>query len=155
MSAGTLISIIVAVVGCVLAIFFYMNDSLDKRIDKAVNHPDFLKKVADESRLPFLIFDENGTFQTESGGATAYIDKIEPFKEEQRFSGFIIYPKTFLKNAPILHTINNDIFFAKPKRINTIDLKYRIPEFQGTVFANAGQYDEPPAKLFKPEIIRE
>ena len=93
MSSGTLISILVAVIGCILAIFFYMNDSLDRRIGRAVNNPDFLKKVADVSRLPFLLFDENGTFQTESGGATTFIDKIEPFKEENRFSGFIIYPK--------------------------------------------------------------
>ena len=47
MSSGTLISIVVAVIGCILAIFFYMNDSLDRRIERAVNHPDFLKKVAD------------------------------------------------------------------------------------------------------------
>lgn len=154
MSSGTLISIIVAVIGCILAIFFYMNDSLDRRIERAVNHPDFLKKVADVSRLPFLIFDENGTFQTKSGGATTFIDRIEPFKEENRFSGFIIYPKNFLKDAPILQAINSDIPFAKPKRVNTIDWQFRIPEFEGTVWAKAGKYDEPPARLFKLEIIR-
>lgn len=48
MSTGTIVSI----VGCILAVFFYMNDSLDKRIEKTVNHPDFIKKVADETRLP-------------------------------------------------------------------------------------------------------
>ena len=67
MSTGNLISIIVDVAGCILAIFFYMNESLDKRIAKAMTHPDFIKKVADEYRLPFLIFNVNATFQNESG----------------------------------------------------------------------------------------
>ena len=154
MGTGTTISIIVTVLGLILAIFFYINDSLDKRIERAVTHPDFIKKVADESRLPFLIFDEKGTFQSESGGATTFIDRIEPFKEQNRFSGFIVYPKNFLKNAPILQAINSDIPFAKPKRVNTIDWQFRIPEFKGTLWANAGKYDEPPARLFKLEIIR-
>lgn len=154
MNAGTLISIIVGVVACILAVFFYMNDSLNKRIEMAVNHPDFIKKVADETRLPFLIFDEKGTFQTESGGATTYIERIEPTKEKTRFSGFIVHPKIFLKDAPILQSINREIPFAKPKRLNTIDWQYRIPEFNGDVWANSGKYDEPPAQLFKLEIIR-
>lgn len=154
MSTGTLVSIIVGVVACILAVFFYMNDSIDKRIERSINHPDFIRKVADESILPFLIFDEKGTFQTDSGGATTFIDRVAPFKEENRFSGFIVYPKKFLKDAPMLQAINSEIPFAKPKRVNTIDWQYRIPEFKGTMFANAGEYDEPPAILFKLEIIR-
>lgn len=154
MSFGTLIGIIIGAVGCILAVFFYMNDSIDKRIENTINHPDFIKKVADEIRLPFLIFDENGTFQTDSGGATAYIEKIEPFEEEQKFSGFIVFPKVFLKEPPILQSINKGFQFATPKRINTMDWKYRIPKFEGTVWADTGKYDEPPAKFFKLEIIR-
>ena len=138
-----------------LAVFFYMNDSLDKRIERAVNHPDFIKKVADETRLPFLIFNEKGTFQNESGGATTFIERIEPYKENTRFSGFIVHPKIFLKDAPILQSINSNIPFAKPKRLNTIDWQYRIPEIKGGVqFISTGQYDEQPAQLFKLEIIR-
>ncbi len=156
MSAGTIISIIVAVTGCILAVFFYMNDSINKRIESTINDPKFIKKVADDIRLPFLIFDEKGTFHSESGEATAYIEKIEPFYENKRFSGFIVYPKEFLKEAPILQAINNDFRFTFPKRINTRDWKYRIPEFEveGMVFGNNGKYDEPPAVLFKLEIIR-
>ena len=154
MSSGTLIGAILTVFGVIVAIFFYMNDSIDKKIQAAVNHPDFLKKVADESRLPFLIFDAKGTFQTEAGGATAFIDRIEPFKEKDRFSGFIVYPKKFLKDAPIRLAINSDIPFVKPKRVNTIDWQYRIPEFEGTIWGDSGQYDEPPAQLFRLEIIR-
>ncbi|MDA3897378.1 MAG: hypothetical protein PF482_14685 [Desulfobacteraceae bacterium] len=131
-----------------------MNDSVDKRIKAAINHPDFVKKVAEEIRLPFLIFDKEGTFQTESGGATAYIDKIEPSYENKRFSGFTVYPKMFLKNPPVLQAINNDFQFASAKRVNTIDWNYRIPEFKGFVFQDTGTYDEKPAVLFKLEIIR-
>ena len=154
MSVGTTVSVIVAIASIILAIFFYMNDSLNKRIEEAINHPDFLRKVADEVRLPFLIFDKNGTFQSEWGGATSYTDKIEPFQEEKRLSGFIVYPRSFLENPPILQGINNDYLFAAPKRINTKDWKYRIPEFEGVEFVNTGKYDEPPAVLFKLEIIR-
>ncbi len=154
MSAGTVIGIIVGVVGILVAVFFYMNDSFDKRIEAAVNHPDFVKRVAEEIRLPFLIFDKNGTFQTESGGATAHIDKIEPLYEDERFSGFILYPKHFLSAPPILQGINNDFQFASAKRVNTIDWKYRIPEFEGCVWTDSGTYDEKPAVLFKLEIIK-
>ncbi|MBU4185664.1 MAG: hypothetical protein KKI12_01995 [Proteobacteria bacterium] len=154
MSTGTIISIIIAVVGCILVVFFYMNDSINKRIEITINDPKFIKKVADDIRLPFLIFDEKGTFHSESGEATAYIEKIEPIFEDKRLSGFVVYPKGFLKEAPILQAINNDFRFTLPKKINTYDWKYRIPEFQGTVWADTGKYDEPPAVLFKLEIIR-
>jgi len=154
MSAGTLISIILAMVGCILAVFFYMNDSINQRIEKTVNHPDFIKKLANELKLPLLIFNEDGTFQSETGGATEFIDKIEPFIEDNRHSGFIVYPKKILGNAPILYAINRNILFTKPKRINTIDWQYRIPKFQGNSWANSGKYDEPPEKLFRLEIIR-
>jgi hypothetical protein len=116
--------------------------------------PNFIKKVADDIRLPFLIFDKKGTFHSESGKATAYIEKIEPIYENKRFSGFIVYPKEFLKEAPILQAINNDFQFTLPKKINTLNWKYRIPEFEGTGFMDSGKYDEPPAVLFKLEIIR-
>ena len=39
-----------------LSYFLYMNDSLDKRIERAVTHPDFIKKVADESRTEKFFF---------------------------------------------------------------------------------------------------
>jgi hypothetical protein len=116
MNSGTLLGAFISIIAIMVTIVLYMNDSLDKRIQAAVNHPDFLKKVADESRLPFLIFDAKGTFQTESGGATSLIEKIEPVKEKERFAGFILYPKRFLKDAPILQAINADIPFIKPKK---------------------------------------
>ncbi len=154
MGPGTIIGIIVGVASILVAIFFYMNDSVDRKINAAINHPDFIKKVAEEIRLPFLIFDTNGTFQTESGGATTDIEKIEPFFENKRFSGFVVYPINFLSNPPILQSINNDIQFAPAKRVNTIDWKYRIPEFNGAGWVDRGAWDEEPAKLFKLEIIR-
>ena len=154
MRAATIIRIIIGVAGLILAVFFYMNDSINKKIEMTVNDPKFIKKVADDIRLPFLIFDENGTFHSESGEATAYIEKIEPIFEDRRLSGCIVYPKAFLKEAPILQALNNDLRFTLPKKINTYDWKYRIPEFQGTVWADSGKYDEPPAVLFKLEIIR-
>ena len=154
MSTGTTISIIVGVTAIIVGIILHMNDSVNKKIETAVSHPDFVKKVAEEIRLPFLIFDNNGTFQTESGGATAFIEKIEPLFENNRFSGFIVYPKSFLPDPPILLSINNNFQFAPAKRVNTIDWKYRIPEFEGFVWKDSGTYDEKPAVLFKLEIIR-
>jgi len=154
MNSWSIAGIFVAVIGVMIAFISQMNNTIDKKIQGEINHPDFIKKVADEIRLPFLIFDEKGTFQTESGGATTFIERVEPLKEKGRFSGFNVYPKGFLKDAPLLQAINSEIPFAKPKRINTIDWQYRIPEFKGSVWANAGEYDEPPAQLFKLEIIR-
>ena len=157
MGPGTIISIIVAVLGCVLAIFFYMNDSLDKRIAKAINHPEFIENVAEQTKLPFLIFDEEGTFQSETAGASSLIEKIEPFTEKdsngkERFAGFIVYPKKFFNNPPILQAINNKAVFSIPKKINKFDWKFRIPEWHGAEWG--GSYDEPPAKLFKLESIQ-
>ncbi|OPY88864.1 MAG: hypothetical protein A4E71_00194 [Smithella sp. PtaU1.Bin162] len=157
MGSGTIVSIIVAVIGCVLAVFFYMNDSLDKRIDKAINHPEFIKKVAEQTKLPFIIFDEAGTFHSETSGASLLIEKIEPFKEtdnnkRQRFAGFIVYPKKFFNSPPILQALNSKVVFALPKKINKFDWKFRIPEWEGTEWG--GSYDEPPAKLYKLEILQ-
>ena len=128
-----------------------------KRFGRSVNHPDFIKKVAENTKLPFLIFDENGTYETESEGASAFIKKIEPFTEKDsrqkdRFAGFIVYPSNFLKEPPILQAINGNTPFLKPKRINTIDWEYRISFWTGISWA--GSYDKPPPKLFKLEIIK-
>ncbi|WP_169309372.1 hypothetical protein [Desulforhopalus sp. IMCC35007] len=157
MGTGTTISIIIAVVAIILTIFFYMNDSLDKRVEKAINHPDFIKKVAEYSKLPMLIFNEDGTYQSESADASLLISKIEPFTEKiergkERFAGFIVYPSQFLNSAPILQAINSKVVFSKAKKINTIDWKYRIPEWNGSEWG--GSYDEPPEKLYKIEIIK-
>lgn len=157
MGPGTIISIIVAVSGCVLAIFFYMNDSLDKRIEKAINSPEFIGKVAEQTKLPFLIFNEAGTFHSETAGASSLIEKIEPFKEKdsngnERLAGFIVYPKKFFNSPPILQAINNNTVFSNPQKINKFDWKFRILEWHGSAWG--GTYDEPPARLFKLEIIQ-
>jgi hypothetical protein len=85
----------------------------------------------------------------------SYINKIEPYKEKERAAGFVVYPKQFLKEAPILQALNSSVPFAEPKRVHTIDWQYRIPQWiEGTSFENTGKYDEQPAQLFKLEIIR-
>jgi hypothetical protein len=157
MGSMAIISIIVALLAGVLGVIFYMNDSLDKRIDKAINHPEFIKKVAEQTKLPFIIFDELGTFQSETAGASSLIEKIEPFKEEdsnkkERFAGFIVYPKKLFNSPPLLQAINSKAVFAMPKKINKFDWKFRVPEWTGSEWG--GSYDEPPARLYKLEILQ-
>jgi hypothetical protein len=157
MGTGTIIGIIFTALGVVVTIFFYMNDSLDRKIEKTINHPEFIEKVAQHTKLPFLIFDEVGTFHSETAGASSFIEKIEPFTEKdsngnERFAGFIVYPKNFFSSPPILQAINNSSVFSIPKKINKFDWKFRIPEWNGAEWG--GSYDEPPARLFKLEIIK-
>ncbi len=154
MQSWAFISVLVGIIAFMFAVFIWFNGEINKKIDSRFKNPEFIKRVADEIRLPFLIFNKEGTFQSEFGGATTYIKKIEPIFENNRFSGFVVYPKEFLKEPPILQGINNNYPFTLAKRINTKDWKYRIPEFEGQQWINTGKHDEPPAVLFKLEIIR-
>ena len=56
MRAGTIIGIIIGVAGLILAVFFYMNDSINKKIEMTVNDPKFIKRVADDIPSSFPNF---------------------------------------------------------------------------------------------------
>ena len=59
-----------------------MQSRIDKKIDDKINNPNFIKKLANEARLPFLIFDENNKILADYG-AYQYLKKIVLLKNER------------------------------------------------------------------------
>ena len=67
---------------CYYTIILFMQDRIEKKIDNKVNDPIFIRKLADEVRLPFLIIDENNIILADFG-AYQYINKIDVLKNEK------------------------------------------------------------------------
>ena len=59
MSVCTFIGLIIAAIGTIIAVVSGLTTSIDKRIDEKLKDAAFLKQVAKEVRLPFIIFDED------------------------------------------------------------------------------------------------
>jgi hypothetical protein len=118
MNFGAFLGVLIAIIGILLAGFFYFNGQLDKRIDQAINNPVFIQKVAKEIRLPFLIFDNEDNWYNAEVGSSEYIEKTETILNEKGSDvvKVIIYCKKFLKVAPMLEAINDNIDFKEPVR---------------------------------------
>lgn len=78
----TFIGIAIAAIGTILAIVTGLTSSIDKKIKNQINNPDYIRKVAEQVRLPFIIFDENERFLNVSG-AEDYVEKIKVSKNEE------------------------------------------------------------------------
>lgn len=149
MSAGTIISIMIGVVGCILAVFFYMNDSINKRIERTINDPKFIKKVADDIRLPFLIFDENERYLIDNG-ASKIIEKIKVVKENGKaIKKIVVSPNRLLPIAPILMSFDGEPEFEEPQKGEKFDWVYTVIERDSWGYASG----KPPVKRFRLEII--
>ncbi len=118
----------VAIIVSILITFLATSFSIDNRIEKYVNNPQFVKKLALETRLPFMIFDEKGIIHFD-GGAFTYIDtiKVNTNKKHELVS-IDIFPREFFNTPPILECLGFEIQFYDPVRIAPNGWRYSEPE---------------------------
>lgn len=137
-----------SIIGVLITIVLLLSSSINSRIEKKVNDPNFIKKIASEIRLPFLIFDEEKRYLYDDG-ALDIIKNIEIVREGRDIKQIIITPKRFLAVAPIMESLDPEVQFEDPERGKGLDWIYKtnLPE---TAFGRT----KPPKKRFKLQIIR-
>ncbi len=124
---------------------------IDKRFENNVKNPEFVRMVADKVRLPFIIFDENGTFLNNSGGED-YVEAIKITRKPNKYVDEItVIGKRFLNSAPILQNIDGKIQFYDGKRVDQKNWKFKAFQYTYLVTESSPK-DEPPYR-FKLEII--
>jgi len=124
---------------------------MDKRIENKLHDPEFISKVADEVKLPFVIFDENNSVVVDNG-AMNIIEKISINRKDRRnISEIIITPKKYLAIAPILESLDSKIEFQDPIRGNKFDFIYKRVE--GTVTWVNNYASTPPKSKFRLQVI--
>lgn len=146
-----------AILGAVVTIIVFLTtwigfeSHLTQIVDKRINDPEYIKKVADQVR-PYLIFDGNGIIVTD-GGALQYLDSIVVL-EKEIFSGDSYYPrkmsikpKTFLANDPIIQCIVNELFDIKISRTAPIGWIVQMSFSMGPI-------GDPQNLRFRLEIVR-
>ena len=140
----------VAVISLIVTIVLIMQSRIDKKIDDKINDPNFIKKLANEARLPFLIFDENNKILADYG-AYQYLKKILILNNEKNeLIEIRISPKQFMNIAPIIECINGRLDFREPEREGEIDWLIKIVY---TSYLVAESHEES-VKKFKLTIIK-
>lgn len=138
---------IIGVITTILLIFF---NSIDSRIEDKLHDPEFIKKVATEIELPFLVFDENEHVIYDNN-AYKLIHSLKVEKKGDNVTSIIISPKSFMSIPPIIENINFHLDFSEAERINQIDWKYNVIEAGGYLALES--YKEP-FKKFKLTFIK-
>ena len=147
----TIVSIAIAAIATIWAIVSGTSSNIDKKIQQQINNPDFIKKVAEQVRLPFIIFDENETFLNNSGGEE-YIEEIKiKKKDDGDIDEIIVVCKKFLESSPIIQSIDEKILFHPPERAE--QKNWRFKAFQHTYIITEGDQGTKPPGRFKIEII--
>lgn len=152
MQPWAVIGVIVGIIALMFGIFVRLNSSIEKKIENKLNDPEFIRKVADIVRLPFVIFDEDESIIIDTG-AMNYIERIEVKKEQrQDVSEIIVSPKKYMPVAPILESLNIEIEFDEPTRGQGFDLVYKTVDI-ATVFAKTYGSGRPPKRRFRLQVI--
>ena len=153
MNPWAVLSTVVAIISLMVAIFIQLNTSVDKKIEIKLKDPEFIRMVANEVRLPFVIFDEDKSVIVDTG-AMNFIDKIEIKKEQrQDVSEIIISPKKFLAIPPVLENLDAYMAFENPVRGNKFDLIYKRAEMAEVQWGDARPLEKRPKKKFRLQII--
>ncbi|MDZ7698525.1 MAG: hypothetical protein U5R49_16895 [Deltaproteobacteria bacterium] len=61
------IGVILSIGSLMFAVFVHLNSTIDRKIEKKLNDEVFIRKVANEVRLPFVIFDEGKSIIADIG----------------------------------------------------------------------------------------
>jgi len=148
----TIVAIAIAAIGTIWAIISGTNSNIEKRIQEQLGDKEFIKKVAEQVRLPFIIFDENENFLNNSG-ADNYIESIKVIKKDNGdIDEIIIICKKFLNSPPIVQSIDDNIYFRNPERYQQKD--WKLKSFQLSYFITSDvRYEDKPPSRFKIEII--
>ena len=152
MSTWPIVVGIFTILGVIVTVLLVFYNSIDSKIEEKLNNPEFIKKVASEIQLPFLIFDENNRILVDNG-ASALINSIVVKKEKGEVISIIISPKEFIQIPPIIENINSNLDFFEPERINQIDLMYKVNSEVGGGFLVDESYKEP-IKKFKLTFLK-
>jgi hypothetical protein len=151
MSNLFIISAIITVIGGIATLGFYFNDNIEKKIEAKINNPEFLKKVAAEAQLPFVIFNEDESIIADTG-AMKYIEKIEVKKTGNRdITEIVISPSQHLSIAPLIESIGPELEFNEPIRGKNFDWIY-IPVEYASRWQDSFAGTPPPIK-FKLQLI--
>lgn len=145
------IGTIVGLLGFIFAVYIQITGTIDKKIEDKLQDPKFISKVADEVKLPFVIFDEDNSIVVENG-AMNIIDKISVNKKGTNdFSEIVVSPKKYLAIAPILESLDPKIEFQDPIRGTKYDFIYKRV-VMGAVWANTYE-TKPPKSKFRLQVI--
>jgi hypothetical protein len=152
MQPMAVVSAFVALIGIMITIFIQLNASVDQKIETKLKDPDFIRKVAAEVRLPFVIFDEDKSVIVDTG-AMDHITSIEVHKgERQEVSEIIISPKKFMAIAPILENLDGRMEFESPIRGANLDFVFKKVQM-GSVWADTYASGHPPKRKFRLQLV--
>lgn len=152
MGTWTIIGALVAIVALLFTITSYLISSLDKKMEEKISDPNFIKQLAKEIRLPFLIFDENNVVLSDVGGYEL-LESFEIIKNEKGdISEIRITPKSYLATAPILEIIGTNMNFLEPKRIENISWLFEVDTGYGGFLVTESYKD--PIRKFRLTIIK-
>ena len=150
MNAWTIIVGLFSIIGVMIAILLQFNSSINTKIEEKINDPNFVKKVASEIQLPFLIFDENERIIYDNN-AYNLINSIKVEKQKEEIVSITIYSKAFMQIPPIIENMNFHLDFDEPKRVNQIDWRFKVNK--ETAYIVAESHKEP-IKKFKLTFIK-
>lgn len=151
MQQWAIIGTFVGIFAFLFVIFIELNRSFDKKIESKLKDPVFIRKMANEVRLPFVIFDEDNSVIVDTGAMTTIAKIAINKKDGKELSEIVITPKQYLAVAPILESLDPKIEFQDPVRGKEFDIVYKKVEM-ATVWTNT--YATKPSKSkFRLQVI--
>jgi len=151
MNPYAVFSLIIGVLAILMTVIIQVNSSVDKKIEEKLQDANFIRKVAVEVRLPFLIFDEDRRYLADTG-ASEWIQTIKITKDGRSIKEIIITPKRFLPVPPVIESYDTDIEFEEPQQGEEFTWIYKtiLPEM---TWARTYPSGMPPRKRFKLQVI--
>ena len=153
MDTITIVVSVFTIIGVVLSTALWMQNRIDRKIEEKIKEPSFVKKIADEVRLPFVIFDDNNRVIADYG-AYQYLNEIHVLKDkDKKLTAIEIKPKQFMSTPPIVENINGSLDFFEPERQEQITWKININSINTDSIITDQNHTEPVYK-FKLTIFR-
>lgn len=157
----TIVSVILAFFFGVFAVANYLSSNIDKQIEVKFNDPVFISRVAEQVRLPFIIFDENERV-TVNSGAEEYVESVKVVRktitgrttEPFEIIGTIkIVCKKFLLTQPVIQCLTSGVAFHDAKRVGQRDWEFTVYHGGQALTDSPLSQGDPPPELFKLDII--
>jgi hypothetical protein len=138
-----------------LSVILLLQSDIEKKINEKLCDPKFVKQIAAEIRSPSIIFLSDGNVIHDDGGSEfVYLDKIVPEYDDKkmRVIEITITTKQFLKNPPILSSIDGEEYFQEAKRLDTFKWEYKTIELDRVYWSLPNS--KMPLGRYKLEIVR-
>jgi hypothetical protein len=140
------------IIGVIITVLILFYNSINSKIEEKINDPNFVKKVASEIQLPFLIFDESERIIYDNN-AYNLINSIKVEKQKEEIVSITIFPKAFMQIPPIIESVNSDLNFDEPERVNQIDWRFKVNTAGGAAFVVIDSHKKL-IKKFKLTLIK-